>query len=103
MLDSFTLTTFAGREGQSFAVHPGPPESLEWVLVSVADLGGNHAATSNAPTKRRPFSLIFRGPRDPILPQQTYPIAHPELGRFDLFVVPVGRDRAGTRYEAVFT
>ena len=103
MLDAFTLTTFAGLEGQSFVVHPGTPESLELVLEGVSDLGASRAATPIAPMKRRPFSLIFRGPCDPILPQKTYPMTHPELGRFDLFVVPVGRDQAGTRYEAVFT
>jgi len=48
------------------------------------------------------FSLLFHGPAEPPLVQRTYPCAHAALGTFDLFIVPVGRDRHGFHYEAVF-
>ena len=49
------------------------------------------------------FSVLFRGPREPLLPQMTYPMAHPALGEFALFIVPVSGGEAGFVYEAVFS
>jgi hypothetical protein len=46
--------------------------------------------------------LEFRGPFEPILPHAIYTF-HRETEAFDIFVVPIGRDAAGTQYEAVFT
>ena len=34
------------------------------------------------------FSLAFSGPKGQAFPQGAYTFAHPQLGRFDLFVVP---------------
>jgi len=48
------------------------------------------------------FSLFFTGPVDRYLPQQVYFIEHERMGAFELFLVPVGRDESGFRYEAVF-
>ena len=63
-------------------------------------LGGGDAEGKRV---RRPFSLIYRGPLTPILPQQIYPVEHPELGTLELFLVPVGPEGGGMQYEAVFT
>lgn len=35
------------------------------------------------------FSLFFKGPKEPIMRQMNYPISHPEMGDFRLFLVPV--------------
>jgi hypothetical protein len=43
-----------------------------------------------------------RRPHD-LLPQRIYRLEHDELGALDLFLVPIGRDDSGVRYEAVFT
>jgi hypothetical protein len=51
---------------------------------------------------RRPFSLLFTGPREPILRQAIHRLDHPELGAVELFLVPLAPDGAGARYEAVF-
>ena len=48
------------------------------------------------------FSAFFRGPNDRYLGQSLYSIDHERMGTFDLFLVPVGRDEKGFRYEAVF-
>ena len=48
------------------------------------------------------FSLLFRGPLDAWLPQRTYPVEHPKMGRIDLFLVPVAEHKDGYRYEAFF-
>ena len=51
---------------------------------------------------RAPFSLIFRGASPVVLPQKLYSLNNATLGRLDLFLVPVGRDREGVLYQAVF-
>ena len=48
------------------------------------------------------FSLLFLGPADRVLPQRMYPFECEPLGRFELFIVPIGRDQHGVRYEAAF-
>ncbi len=53
---------------------------------------------------RAPFSLIFRSPGERRhAPQQIYTVRHPELGEIEIFLVPIGPDERGMRYEAVFT
>jgi len=51
---------------------------------------------------RRPFSLEFAGPADPIQPQATVELSHAVLGRLAVFIVPIGRDTCDTRYQAIF-
>lgn len=46
--------------------------------------------------------LTFKGPREPMLPQATYDVVHPDLGEFAMFIVPVAQGDQGTVYEAVF-
>jgi hypothetical protein len=48
------------------------------------------------------FSVFFRGPTKPFLPQHTYSFSHDAMGAFDLFLVPIQPDGEGARYEAVF-
>jgi len=45
---------------------------------------------------------VFRGPEGVPLPQRIYRMEHPDIGAFDLFVVPIRPDDKGMRYEAVF-
>jgi hypothetical protein len=69
---------------------------LEAELISAEAYGGRAGGS------RQPFSIVFRGPSQPVLAQMTYRIEHAVLGSFDLFIVPIGPDEAGMRYEAVF-
>ena len=48
------------------------------------------------------FSVFFRGPGKPFLPQRTYSLSNEGMGTIDLFLVPIGPDGDGFRYEAVF-
>ena len=48
------------------------------------------------------FSLYFVGPGDFYLPQSIYRMEHDALGTLEIFIVPVGKEEAGYRYEAVF-
>jgi hypothetical protein len=52
--------------------------------------------------REAPFSLILRGPRTPLLPQATYALVHPRLGRVEVFLVPIAQDAQAARYEATF-
>ncbi len=47
------------------------------------------------------FDLLFSCTGD-LLPQLTYDVQHPQLGKFPLFLVPIRKKREGLQYEAVF-
>lgn len=94
MLESFTLETFAPLVGSGFRLHaPGGP--IDLVLAEATGLPPR-------PRSRLPFALLFRQPAGVLVPQQAYPVDHPDLGAFELFIVPLGPDAEGMRYEAVF-
>lgn len=48
------------------------------------------------------FFLRFRGPGVPFLMQKAYRMEHDKLGEFALFITPIGADKSGIQYEAVF-
>ena len=95
MLEDFTSQTFSRHVGGTFRVRSGASEELEVELISALELG-------DAPKGGRPFSLVFRGPGEAPLDQRTYRMEHEEVGLFDIFLVPIGPDEKGPRYEAVF-
>jgi len=94
-LDEVEAATFEPHVGETFAL-AAEPEPLALVLESVTTL-------ADRPGGRDPFSLLFRGPADPLLPQAIYRLEHAGLGALEIFIVPVGQDAAGTRYEAIFS
>ncbi len=95
---SVQADSFAGREGEEFRVSSeSPPAELQMTLTSVTTRG-----TAVPEGGRQPFSVVMHGPLEPVLPQCTYRFEHPATGPFDMFIVPLGPDREGMRYEAVF-
>jgi len=48
------------------------------------------------------FSVFFLGSPEFLLPQNTYRLAHPQMGEFDVFLVAVGKEANGYRYEGVY-
>lgn len=103
MLESFTVETFTRHLGERFRVDAGQSEPLEIELIQVTSLGRESAENADGRGSRSSFSILFRGPGGIPLPQRIYQIEHDEMGTFVLFLVPVGPDQAGQRYEAVFT
>ncbi len=97
MLDLFTQAMFASLVGKPFRVHLNDADSVEVELVEAL-------ALPIRPRSRReqPFSLVFRGPKDRLLLQQTYAVDQESLGKFELFLVPIQPDAEGFRYEAIF-
>jgi hypothetical protein len=99
VLDQVQLSSFEPLVGQSLTLCPNSAstDALEVVLVQATALAHGEGRP------RTPFSLVFRGPLRPVLPQQIYRLEHAELGALDIFLVPIGPDAQGMRYEAVFT
>jgi hypothetical protein len=93
LLASLTAETFADHVGEPFTLEA---QEKSYGLVLAECQRGAEGLTREA------FSLMFMGPVEPLLPQQIYPLRHEQLGLLELFLVPVGSDASGTRYEAVF-
>ncbi len=51
---------------------------------------------------RQAFSLLFRGPMEPMLPQKLYQLENSKIGEVLLFLVPIGPDEQGMLYDANF-
>jgi len=99
-LDELTLGRLAPLVGSDFAVALDAPWDLRLTLAEASPLSPQ---TSFTGAFRSPFRLIFHGPAQPVHPQQTLPLDHPQLGRVEIFLVPIGPDAVGMRYEAIFT
>jgi Domain of unknown function (DUF6916) len=102
MLETYTVSTFAPHLGETFRLHPdaAPPFGVDLIEARALGEPASDEAVDGGP--RAPFSIVFRGPTDRLLPQRIYRLEHDELGAFELFLVPIGPDRDGMRYEAVF-
>lgn len=99
MLESLRLETFEPCRDQIFRLHWPGGEPLPLVLAEVKAL-----AKPGEGWDRQPFSLTFRHPGERRnLPQGTYRLDNEGLGDLELFLVPLGPDKEGMRYEAVFT
>lgn len=81
-----------------FAVKLEDETGLELELIQVKPLGKADPESK----ARRPFSLLFRGPMDSVLPQQMHQLENSKLGEMVLFLVPVGPDEDGMLYDASF-
>jgi hypothetical protein len=101
VLERLTATSFAPAVGETFALDAGDAGRLGVELLE-ARLHDPDAPAQDASGGRAPFTLTFRGPLEPVLPQSIYRLEHESVGALDIFIVPVARDGAGTTYEAVF-
>jgi uncharacterized protein DUF6916 len=94
VIENLTKEMFSDSLHTTFRLETEPARAMELQLVQLSE------GVSSA--RQEQFSLLFRGPLDHFLPQKTYHLEHEKLGDFDLFLVPVGREQDGFRYEAVF-
>lgn len=92
------IDTFVPLVGELFEIAAGS-SILSVELVEVTDL----REVQGAGQRVRQFSLVWRGPHDATLPQGIYHVTHPSIGPLELFLVCLGPDGQGMRYEAVFT
>ena len=103
MLETFTIATFAGHLGATFCLHLGSGTTLAAELIEVTQLSAQSAQGTEVPRPRAPFALVFQSPAHTRLVQGIYKMAHPAIGTFEIFLVPIGLDARGLRCEAIFT
>jgi Domain of unknown function (DUF6916) len=101
VLEDLTADTFAPAVGHTFRLDAGEAGGLDLELVE-SRLHDPDAPERDDSGKRAPFSLLFKGPAQPILEQRIYSLEHESIGALEIFIVPVAHDEAGTSYEAVF-
>ena len=94
MSEQLSRDNFAVNLNSVFRVQVAPGEACEIALIELRD--------GRASARQEQFALTFRGPRDRFLGQGTFPVEHPVMGSFDLFLTPVGQEADGFLYEAVF-
>jgi len=95
-LGALTAGDFEPLVSERFRLASEAATPFEVELIDVSEAGAPGSSRSQ-------FSLVFRGGPAPPLPQGIHRLAHDGLGRLDLFLVPIGPDADGQRYEAVFT
>ena len=101
MLERLTAETFAPAVGEAFVLDDADAGRLQLDLLE-SRLHHPDAPPADEAGTRAPFSLLFLGPVEPVLPQRIYRLTHDTVGEIEIFIVPVGRDENGTTYEAVF-
>ncbi|HEU4834971.1 MAG TPA: hypothetical protein VFS90_11170 [Pyrinomonadaceae bacterium] len=91
------LESFEAQLGTSFLIkHEASTVNVR--LMRVTNFASHHETEAG----KEGFSLLFRGPKETPLKQDTYLIEHETLGRFYFLVVPVGtKDTRAPHYEAV--
>ncbi|MFC1997303.1 DUF6916 family protein [Chloroflexota bacterium] len=99
MTNPYTFQNFSKYLNTTFQIHYSTESPLDVELIEIKKLGGD---TTNP--DRKPFSLVFYSvDRENYLIQQIYTFEHPQMGSLDIFIVPLGPDDHGMRYEAIFT
>lgn len=94
MSELLTKEAFAENLNTKFSIQLEDSKAAELELIEVVE--------ASSTSRQRQFSVFFRGPLEYMLPQGTYHMEHEKMGALDLFIVPVGREQDGFRYEAVF-
>ena len=96
--------TFAGQLNTLFSVHAGEQgrRRLQLIRMEMKERSEREKPDALDANFER-FSLVFAGLRTEALEQETYLFEHPQVGRFELFIVPViSSDPELQKYEAVF-
>lgn len=84
---------FADKVNTKFKVQADDSSTVEIELIEVKEY--------DFLPEQEAFSLMFRGPLEPILYQTIRHIEH-DIGEFDIFLVPIARREDGMHYEAAF-
>lgn len=87
---------FADKIGQVFAIREEGAPAMALMLRQVEPMDSAMAAG------RPPFSLIFEADDPRVLAQRIYRMEHDGLGELSIFLVPIGKNKDGVSYQAVF-
>lgn len=94
MDEKLTKEAFSENLNTRFRLPLGDSNAAELELIEVVE--------NVATPAQEQFSVFFRGPLEYFFPQHTYHLEHEKLGEMDIFIVPIGKEEHGFRYEAVF-
>lgn len=97
MLSELTSADFQQYLNETFRLELDGA-AIELELIEAKIVGGAFKEGG-----REAFSILFRGPEQPLLPQSLYRVTHSAMGTLDLFLVPIASGPEGTQYESVFT
>jgi hypothetical protein len=85
---------FSKHLNTEFRIHLNETETLAAELTNVSE----HLVS---PAQER-FAITFQASGEAFLGQGLRQFEHDQMGSFDLFIVPIGRNDKGFFYEAVF-
>jgi hypothetical protein len=102
MLHELTVDDFASHLNTRFELELEPGRRIDLHLAEAVSLGSGGGARPAHLAPRGPFSVVFLAPKDASLPQGIYRLLHPAMGEMEIFLVPIGRDSAGLKCEAIF-
>lgn len=93
-----TAEEFKKHLNTPFRLQVNAPKPIDLMLIAV------EARPSDASEEQgmERFSVMFSGSLEFLLPQSMYRLAHAEMGEFDVFLVAIGQEPDGYRYEAVY-
>ena len=94
----FTAERFLPHVGEVFHVVDAARETPV-LLSEVSRL----SSEGDRRRRREPFSLVFHAPPGTGLEQQVYRLEKAGMEPFECLLVPIGPDRFGMRYEAIYT
>jgi hypothetical protein len=99
-----SFADFAALQGTSFAVSAPGVAAVRLKLIETKWLTSRQPqAQLAADAQNEKFTLLFQGSNQTELTQNTYTFEHPELGRLDIFLVPVPVSGSeNCHYAAVF-
>lgn len=97
-LAHLTVEDFRAYLQQTIDVCFVPGTFIPTRLTQITELPGY------TPLARTPFSIVIQTPTgSPVYPQGIYRLEHPVHKSLEVFLVPLGPDSLGMRYEAVFS
>lgn len=100
-IEKLTLDFFKPHLGEIFEIILDDGNAVPVVLFEATALP-NHDYPGRRPD-RQAFQIKFRHPLGPgFLPQRIYTLRNTAIGEVTLFLVPIGPDNEGFRYQAVF-
>jgi hypothetical protein len=103
-LDQVSFATLTSKIGTEFTVSKNSSTLAILKLVEAKLTPATHPRALQGPdANNEKFSLMFCGRKQPSLTQDTHVFEHAGIGRFEMFIVPVGfKDSNHTYYQAIF-
>lgn len=96
------MTDLSELHGKSFADHLHSDFKVDAGSSGFLTLRLAEVKEPSTPPHIELFTLVFKGPATPRLPQRTYALEHEKIGSFSIFLSAVAAEEDGIHYEAVF-